>query len=504
MAFHKALWNAMMERNVIWKEYFKKGKSSLTRIFTAVAVLHIRHTPCLETALLNGTWHGDYATLFVSPENLARGDLLNTDTEWRKNAHVEMILQGQINVVPLIARSIHGVVTPALVAFQMNLDETDEDLPPELLSSLLRLASVMRNEGEVNIIFDFPGRSDNVTTAFSQAVVAAASHCEEHKSVSEFYYGLSVMRGCITSGEQWAFFVYKTDASGQDARVYEEKFFEIKQAIAQMTAILTAYPRIWISICVDFVAPQDHEPIGAVAAERQSLIMDLTKEIEEVATLFQRPWMPSCRNGDLILKNDVICGWPGPLRQIRVLKGHSFSTVHCAYYIVGMAHTNYTFAACLAIDDNASLKQKDRTWHEGQRSLTRILRSVRQSDLAPLVIVCTHDKCTHYTFIFHHPSYVDTIVSLNTIVRSYCATYTTINLLAVGGYTHHTRDQPCMTCNGDHQLRRHPVIVTLEGTFSSYKALNAMARLNGWEQDLYFLNSGRAFFATVAAWVALR
>lgn len=86
--------------------------------------------------------------------------------------------------------------------------------------------------------------------AFPQAVVAAASYCKEHK--------LSVMRGCITSGEQWAFFIYKTGASDQgevalareialgskleelplllgllrdwveNARVYEQKFFEIK------------------------------------------------------------------------------------------------------------------------------------------------------------------------------------------------------------------------------------------------------------------------------------
>ncbi|KAI9463146.1 hypothetical protein HD554DRAFT_2125002 [Boletus coccyginus] len=49
----------------------------------------------------------------------------------------------------------------------------------------------------------FEAKRDNVNAALPQAVVAAASYCKQHE--------LSVMRGCITSGEQWAFFVYKTE-----------------------------------------------------------------------------------------------------------------------------------------------------------------------------------------------------------------------------------------------------------------------------------------------------
>ncbi|KIM72900.1 hypothetical protein PILCRDRAFT_93275 [Piloderma croceum F 1598] len=48
----------------------------------------------------------------------------------------------------------------------------------------------------------FEAKRDNVRAAMGQAVIAAASHCKRH--------GLSVMRGCITSGEQWLFFIYET------------------------------------------------------------------------------------------------------------------------------------------------------------------------------------------------------------------------------------------------------------------------------------------------------
>jgi len=52
----------------------------------------------------------------------------------------------------------------------------------------------------------FEAKRDNVRAAMGQAVIAAASHCKQH--------GLSVMRGCITSGEQWLFFIYETTESG--------------------------------------------------------------------------------------------------------------------------------------------------------------------------------------------------------------------------------------------------------------------------------------------------
>jgi len=47
----------------------------------------------------------------------------------------------------------------------------------------------------------FEAKRNNVRAALPQAVIAAASHCKQHN--------LPVMRGCITSGEQWVFFVYE-------------------------------------------------------------------------------------------------------------------------------------------------------------------------------------------------------------------------------------------------------------------------------------------------------
>jgi len=50
-------------------------------------------------------------------------------------------------------------------------------------------------------------KRDNVRAAIPQAVMAAASHCKQHS--------IRVLRGCITSGEQWIFFVYRmTDDGG--------------------------------------------------------------------------------------------------------------------------------------------------------------------------------------------------------------------------------------------------------------------------------------------------
>ncbi|KAG1808006.1 uncharacterized protein BJ212DRAFT_1580146 [Suillus subaureus] len=54
----------------------------------------------------------------------------------------------------------------------------------------------------------FEAKRDNVRAALSQAAIAAASYCQ--------LQGLSVIRGVVTSGEQWIFFVYErhTDGTG--------------------------------------------------------------------------------------------------------------------------------------------------------------------------------------------------------------------------------------------------------------------------------------------------
>jgi hypothetical protein len=49
-------------------------------------------------------------------------------------------------------------------------------------------------------------KKDKLFLAIPQATIAVASYCKQHK--------LPVLRGCITSGEQWAFFIYKVDPTG--------------------------------------------------------------------------------------------------------------------------------------------------------------------------------------------------------------------------------------------------------------------------------------------------
>jgi len=51
-------------------------------------------------------------------------------------------------------------------------------------------------------------KRDKLTLAVPQATVAVASYCKQHN--------LCILRGCITSGEQWSFFIYKSsEARGE-------------------------------------------------------------------------------------------------------------------------------------------------------------------------------------------------------------------------------------------------------------------------------------------------
>ncbi|KAG2355513.1 hypothetical protein BDR07DRAFT_1464530 [Suillus spraguei] len=62
------------------------------------------------------------------------------------------------------------------------------------------------NIGEPIMTTIFEAKRDNLWAGVSQATVAAASYCK--------LQGLSVIRGVVTSGEQWMFFVYKRLADG--------------------------------------------------------------------------------------------------------------------------------------------------------------------------------------------------------------------------------------------------------------------------------------------------
>jgi len=60
----------------------------------------------------------------------------------------------------------------------------------------------------------FEAKRDNVRAAIPQAVMAAASHCKQHS--------IPMLRGCITSGEQWIFFMYSAGENGGYVSCSEE------------------------------------------------------------------------------------------------------------------------------------------------------------------------------------------------------------------------------------------------------------------------------------------
>ncbi|KAF8634629.1 hypothetical protein AX15_000806 [Amanita polypyramis BW_CC] len=51
----------------------------------------------------------------------------------------------------------------------------------------------------------------NLPAAVPQAAMTVALYCKQHRP--------PVLRGCITSGEEWAFFVYKDGAPGASSQV---------------------------------------------------------------------------------------------------------------------------------------------------------------------------------------------------------------------------------------------------------------------------------------------
>lgn len=65
-------------------------------------------------------------------------------------------------------------------------------------------------------IFKFEVDRGHILAGLSQATVAAASYCQ--------FQGLSVIRGAITSGEQWIFFVYKRHADGTGQVLYSPEY----------------------------------------------------------------------------------------------------------------------------------------------------------------------------------------------------------------------------------------------------------------------------------------
>jgi len=62
----------------------------------------------------------------------------------------------------------------------------------------------------------FEAKRNNVRDALPRAIMAAASYCQQH--------GLEAVRGAVTSGEQWLFFVYRMTMDGGRTVSYTTQF----------------------------------------------------------------------------------------------------------------------------------------------------------------------------------------------------------------------------------------------------------------------------------------
>jgi len=81
-------------------------------------------------------------------------------------------------------------------------------LPARYTDHLLRNPVISLNNPDLTPITTniFETKRDRVDAAIPQVALAAASHCKQHS--------LPVLRGCITSGEQWVFFIYEAKEFG--------------------------------------------------------------------------------------------------------------------------------------------------------------------------------------------------------------------------------------------------------------------------------------------------
>ncbi|KAF8625759.1 hypothetical protein AX15_005212 [Amanita polypyramis BW_CC] len=108
-----------------------------------------------------------------------------------------------INIIPEFP--IAKTVFPGNRSFRGVVDFLLTKLPEKYSQFLLAdPTGMLANPDEIKGAITsniFEAKRDNVRAALPQAIIAAASHCKQHN--------LPVMRGCITSGEQWVFFIYE-------------------------------------------------------------------------------------------------------------------------------------------------------------------------------------------------------------------------------------------------------------------------------------------------------
>lgn len=122
-----------------------------------------------------------------------------------------------VNIIPEFP--ITKTIFPGNHSFSGVVDFLLAKLPEKYTKFLLAdPTGILANTDEIKRTVTsniFVAKRDNVRVALPQAVIATASHCKQHN--------LPVTRGCVTSGEQWVFFVYE---KRDDDRGYVSSSFE--------------------------------------------------------------------------------------------------------------------------------------------------------------------------------------------------------------------------------------------------------------------------------------
>jgi hypothetical protein len=115
----------------------------------------------------------------------------------------------------------------------------------------------------------FAAKRESFKDTFPQAAVAAASFCEIKQSVVPSFYGLwsylilcslSTIRGCVTSGERWLFFVYEKNLDGGPRGVVRTSLiFELERELNGLALILGLL-RDWVRLSLSVSSLSDPSP----------------------------------------------------------------------------------------------------------------------------------------------------------------------------------------------------------------------------------------------------
>ncbi|KIL64141.1 hypothetical protein M378DRAFT_637639 [Amanita muscaria Koide BX008] len=130
-------------------------------------------------------------------------------------ASVMSFADTSVNIIPEfpIPRTTFTTQDSGNLSFSGIVDFLVTRLPSRYSMYLLRdpttaLANPQSIKGPLTSII-FEAKRENVRAALPRAVTAAAAYCR-HRSIP-------VVRGCVTGGEEWIFFLYETTGDGRGA-----------------------------------------------------------------------------------------------------------------------------------------------------------------------------------------------------------------------------------------------------------------------------------------------